>query len=111
MGLLNIAIVVFAGLMMTGRVFSRTRTIEAFSGDDHIKTLENLSNELSELKATDNKYHEQIKLVMVSILATFRNRIIDHDYAINDEIRRGRVGIYLLLVSAFLQSVLFFIRP
>lgn len=110
-GLLNIGIVVVAGLLMTGRVFSRTRTIEAFSGDDHVKTLENLSSELSSLTTADPKYNEEMKRVVVSTLSTLRTRIIDRDYALNDEIRRARVGIYLLLLSAFLQGVLHFIKP
>ena len=105
----NLVMVVLAGILMTGRVFSRPRTIEAFTHEDHLKTLAHLSQTLSELEPRAPDYHEHLKRLLTASLATLQNRIIDRDYALDDEIRRSRQGVSLLILSALLQSVLFFL--
>ncbi len=102
--IINALVICYAGYLLTIRVYPRLYTSSDVTGQDYIKELQKISDNLSDADIRDPD-SQKLKDQIIEALSLISNSFIDNKNAVEDANKRTKKGIILLVIGAFAQSV------
>lgn len=103
--ILNVILIFAAGILLASRIYPTLFRSSDVTGHDYIKDLEKICRQLSD-KVVRDPDTELLKQTTVRAISLIVESLVDNKMCATDTYSRTRLGLILLAVGTFVQSLL-----
>lgn len=106
---INAVLICIAGFYLTVRIHPRLYTASDISGKNHIESIQDVTGRISNIQVS-NPELAVLRDETANVLVDISNTFVDIKVAIDDSVKRAKIGMGLLIFSAILQTIIAFLQ-
>jgi hypothetical protein len=106
---INAILICFAGLYLTVRIHPRLYTTSDISGKNQIDSIQDITGRISNIQVSKPEL-TALRDETANVIVDISNTFVDIKVAIDDSVKRAKIGMRLLIVSAILQTIVAYLQ-